>query len=89
MGLDVEPLSRRALNMLRAVAAGRGRLTLSCELDLYVDGLPCCDQITARSLTRAGLIAPGQPGRLGESVPAVLTPDGSAAVADARLSVAS
>jgi hypothetical protein len=61
-----EALNRRAMAMLRAVGAGRAELTCSCEPDLRVDGLPCCDQATAHELAHAGLIraasvvAPGQ-----------------------------
>jgi hypothetical protein len=51
-------MNRRALAMLRAVGAGRAELTCSCEPDLRVDGLPCCDQATAHELARAGLIRP-------------------------------
>jgi len=54
------PLSYRRLAMLRAVAAGRAEMTLSREPDLYVDGLPCCDQSEARMLAHDGLISPGQ-----------------------------
>ncbi|MEU4251800.1 hypothetical protein AB0F15_30720 [Amycolatopsis sp. NPDC026612] len=70
------PLTRRAVNMLRAVDAGRAELSLSCEPDLYVDGLPCCDQATARLLCRLGLISPGRPGAAGDLVPAAVTEEG-------------
>jgi hypothetical protein len=73
-------LSSRAVAMLRAVAAGRAGLTCSVEPDLYVDGLPCCDQFTARTLTRAGLIRPGRLGAIGQRVPATLTPAGHEAL---------
>src|SRR3954471_1736717 len=53
-------VNRRALAMLRAVGAGRAELTCSCEPDLRVDGLPCCDQATAHDLARAGLIRPAR-----------------------------
>ena len=33
----------RGIAMLRAVAAGRAKVTRSAEPDLFVDGLPCCD----------------------------------------------
>src|SRR5690348_16111316 len=49
-------LSRRAIAMLKAVGDGRAELRCSCEPDLRVDGLPCCDQSTAHDLARAGLI---------------------------------
>ncbi len=69
-------LTRRAVNMLKAVRDGRAQLSLSCEPDLYVDGIPCCDQATARALGRLGLIAHSRPGRAGELVPAVVTEAG-------------
>jgi len=66
--------------MLRAVVAGRAQLSCSREPDLFIDGVPCCDQYTAHSLAHAGLIEPAYRGDLGERVPAVLTPAGSAAI---------
>lgn len=48
-------------------------MSLSCEPDLFVDGLQCCDQQVAHDLARAGLLRPVRPGRIGERVPAVLT----------------
>ena len=69
-------LTRRAVNMLRAVHDGRAQLSFSCEPDLYVDGIPCCDQVTARVLGRLGLIAPALPAAVGELVPAVVTEAG-------------
>jgi len=71
-------LTRRAVNMLKAVRDGRAQLALSCEPDLYVDGIPCCDQVTARLLGRLGLISPARPGYTGELVPAVATEAGRA-----------
>lgn len=68
--------THRSLAMLKAVAAGRAELTCSSEPDLFVDGLPCCDQSAAHELARAGLIAPVRPGALGQRVPARLTPAG-------------
>jgi hypothetical protein len=59
-------LSRRAIAMLKAVGEGRAELRCSCEPDLRVDGLSCCDQNIAHDLAHAGLIravgvtAPGQ-----------------------------
>ncbi|MGH3449744.1 MAG: hypothetical protein ACRDQW_03260 [Haloechinothrix sp.] len=50
------PLSARARAMLRAVAEGRAEITASCEPDMFVDGLACCDQALAHTLTRSGLI---------------------------------
>lgn len=72
-------LNHREMSMLRAVVAGRAEVTCSCEPDLFVDGLPCCDQYTAHALAHAGLIEPAKPGELGELVPARLTAAGQAA----------
>lgn len=70
----------RALAMLRAVAAGRAELSCSREPDLYVDGLPCCDQLAARELARAGLVRPTRAGMPGDRVPAALTVSGRVAL---------
>ncbi|PPK65349.1 hypothetical protein V5P93_005868 [Actinokineospora auranticolor] len=72
-------LSHRARAMLRAVAEGRAHLATSREPDLYIDGVPCCDQFTAHLLTHAGLITADQ-GRFGELMPATLTPEGATAI---------
>lgn len=50
------PLTARARAMLRAVAEGRSEITMSCEPDMFVDGLTCCDQPLAHSLIHSGLI---------------------------------
>jgi hypothetical protein len=66
MSTHPSALSRRAIAMLKAVGEGRAELRCSCEPDLRVDGLSCCDQNTAHDLARAGLVraavavAPGQ-----------------------------
>lgn len=83
LGSSPQPLSHRALAMLLAVAAGRAEITLSCEPDLFVDGVPCCDQMTAHQLAHAGLVRPAQPGRIGQRVRTVLTAAGTDAVAAA------
>jgi hypothetical protein len=49
-------LSDRAAAILRTIAQGRATISSSCEPDLFVDGLPCCDQQTVRGLARAGLL---------------------------------
>lgn len=82
------PLTRRAVNMLKAVRDGRAQLSLGCEPDLYVDGIPCCDQATARTLGRLGLIAANGPGRPGDLVPAVVTDEGRNALAAPEFRVA-
>ncbi|MGH3915989.1 MAG: hypothetical protein ACRDTC_21660 [Pseudonocardiaceae bacterium] len=59
--------------MLRAVAEGRAELVCSCEPDLLIDGLGCCDQFTAHRLAGAGLIRPVVRGAVGQRVRAELT----------------
>jgi hypothetical protein len=58
---SIEPssieLSRRDRAILRAVAGGRAELLVGVEPDLYLDGRCCADQVAARRLARAGLIA--------------------------------
>ncbi|SFQ49309.1 hypothetical protein SAMN05421810_10868 [Amycolatopsis arida] len=76
-------LTHRAGAMLRAVAARRALISGGSEPDLYVDGVPCCDQLTAHGLARGGLIRPAgvAPVRLGALVPAELTDAGRRALA--------
>lgn len=74
--------SHRALAFLRAVGAGRGTLTCSCEPDLFIDGLSCGDQFTAHTLAHQGLFCPDHAGLPGELVPALLTAAGRAALAN-------
>ncbi|MEU4247345.1 hypothetical protein AB0F15_08045 [Amycolatopsis sp. NPDC026612] len=76
----ITELNRRAMAMLRAVGAGRAELTCSCEPDLRVDGLPCCDQSTAHQLARAGLIRPARVVAVGQWARAELTADGQRAL---------
>lgn len=74
-------LSGRARAMLRAVAAGRAEVTGGTEPELYVDGLPCCDQMATHDLVHAGLLRPTRPTSFGLRVCAELTDDGRAALA--------
>lgn len=80
----VEPppdgLNHRALSMLRAVVAGRATISWCSEPDLFIDGVPCCDQYTAHMLAHAGLIEPTRRGTFGERVPARLTSAGRLAI---------
>jgi hypothetical protein len=78
-------LTHRAHAILRATAGGRVRVSLSCEPDIFVDGLVFTDQPGARALIHAGLIIPARPGRIGEQVPARLTDTGYGVLADADL----
>ncbi|MFJ7213840.1 hypothetical protein [Amycolatopsis sp. NPDC098790] len=76
MSTPQNALSRRAITILKAVRDGRAELRCSCEPDLRVDGLSCCDQNTAHDLARAGLIrAIGTPSP-GQWAPAQLTDAG-------------
>lgn len=73
-------LNHRERATLEAVASGRAEISCSCEPDLFVDGLCCCDQSTTRRLVRAGLIEPVTAGPCGGRVPAVLTAAGTLAL---------
>ncbi|GAA5107915.1 hypothetical protein [Haloechinothrix salitolerans] len=80
--VDQVAYSHRTVAMLRAVAAGRAVMTCSAEPDLFIDGLPCCDQFAAHELTHHGLVYPSHPGQVGQRVPARLTPTGLGLVAE-------
>lgn len=69
--------------ILRAVATGRAEMTCSCEPDLFIDGLCCCDQHAAHRLAHAGLIRPAVPGSVGQRVRAELTDTGASMLAAA------
>lgn len=71
----------RALAVLRAVAAGRAEISLSCEPDLFIDGIPCCDQEVSRALAHEGLIRPARAGSIGQRVPALITRAGNNLIA--------
>ncbi|PRY43507.1 hypothetical protein [Umezawaea tangerina] len=73
---EVRELSGRARAMLRAVEAGRAEFSGGREPDLYVDGLPCCDQSATHDLVRAGLLRPSAPAGYGQRVRAELTEEG-------------
>jgi hypothetical protein len=78
-------VNHRMRAMLRAVGAGRGRVSCSSEPDLFIDGLSCGDQFAAHALAHQGLVRAARPGRPGELVPAILTPAGHAIItADQR-----
>jgi hypothetical protein len=68
------------LAMLRAIGAGRGRVSCSSEPDLFIDGLSCGDQFAAHALAHLGLVRAPCGGLPGELVPAVLTVEGQAIV---------
>ncbi|HET6706853.1 hypothetical protein [Amycolatopsis sp.] len=78
----ITTLNHRERATLRAVAGGHAEISCSCEPDLFIDGLSCCDQSTAHRLARLGLIAPARPGKYGELVPALLTEDGSRSLSE-------
>lgn len=73
-----DQITGRERAMLRAVSDGRAELVCSCEPDLFIDGIGCCDQYTAHRLSRAGLIRPVISGAVGERVRAELTGAGRA-----------
>ncbi|MBK1786911.1 hypothetical protein [Prauserella cavernicola] len=73
-------LNHRERATLQAVARGGAEMTGSCEPDLFLDGLACCDQTTARALARRGLVAPAFTGPPWQRVPALLTDAGRAAL---------
>ncbi|QFZ23520.1 hypothetical protein [Saccharothrix syringae] len=75
-----EQLSSRAMAVLRAVAAGRAQLTGGCEPALYIDGLPCCDQMVSHDLVHAGLLRASRVVGLYERTEAELTDAGRAAI---------
>ena len=69
-------LTHRDRAILRAVAGGTAELMGSTQPDLFVDGRCCSDQLAARRLAHAGLIAGARPATLGQRVPARLTEAG-------------
>lgn len=73
MARDGIQLNRRERATLLAVAQGRAEMSCSSEPDLFIDGIACCDQVTAHHLARLDLVKPRRTGRLGERVPAVVT----------------
>ncbi|MPY81253.1 MAG: hypothetical protein GEV04_23120 [Actinophytocola sp.] len=73
MRSDFVQLNNRERATLRAVGVGRAEITCSAEPDLFIDGLACCDQVTAHRLARLRLVIPQRVGRTGERVPALLT----------------
>ncbi len=73
-------LNNRERAALRAIARGSAEITCSCEPDLFIDGLACCDQSTARRLAHLDFIAPARPGVPGQRVRAILTESGRAAL---------
>jgi hypothetical protein len=75
-------LNNRERATLRAVALGHAEMTCSCEPDLFIDGLACCDQSTAHRVANAGYVVAARDGRCGERVPARITATGIAALGD-------
>ncbi|HVV11829.1 hypothetical protein [Amycolatopsis sp.] len=50
-------------------------MSSSCEPDLFVDGVACCDQMTAHALAHGGYLRPAEDGATAE-----LTASGRAAL---------
>lgn len=73
-------LNHRERAALRAIAQGTAEITCSCEPDLFIDGLACCDQFTARRLAHLDYVAPSRPGLPSERVRAIITDSGRAAL---------
>ncbi|MPY77987.1 MAG: hypothetical protein GEV04_05710 [Actinophytocola sp.] len=73
--------SPRARAMLAAVADGRAEVSDSCEPDMFIDGLVCCDQMLAHTLTHAGLVRPVGPATPSGRHAVTLTAAGVAALA--------
>jgi len=78
----ITELNHRERATLRAVAGGHAEISCSCEPDLFIDGLSCCDQSTVHRLARLGAVGAASPGKCGERVPAVLTEAGSLALGE-------
>jgi hypothetical protein len=74
MSTTAAPLSNRDRAVLRAVAAGRCRISPAGGA-LVVDGMYFADQFAGSRLTAAGLIAPAP-----AHGPALLTPSGRALI---------
>lgn len=66
-------LNHRERSILQAVAQGRVEMSCSCEPDLFIDGIACCDQFTAHRLARLNLVQPQRVGRPAGRVPALVT----------------
>lgn len=77
MNITTPSANHRICALLRAVGDGRGEMTVSSEPDLFIDGVPCCDQYTAHVMARDGLLRANRPGLAGQRVPATLTLAGS------------
>lgn len=75
------PQSPRTRAMLAAVADGRAEASDSCEPDMFIDGLACCDQTLAHTLTHAGFIRPIGPTTPSGRRALTLTAQGVAALA--------
>jgi hypothetical protein len=71
--MSTADLTHRDRAILRAVAAGRCRITGGPCTALTIDGLSCSDQFAGPRLARAGLIVAGA-----QSEPARLTDTGRA-----------
>lgn len=70
----------RHRSMLRAIADGRGQITVRRVANLTVDGL-WCDFSATNDLIAGGLVGPVWPAPAGSVAPAVLTSSGVATLA--------
>jgi hypothetical protein len=85
---STDTLNDREHAILRAVAAGRGKLLAGREPDLTVDGC-WCDRIAVHTLVAGGLIRAAGPAAVGSLVKAVVTGAGHRRLLDRRLLSAS
>jgi hypothetical protein len=76
-------LTNREHAILQAVADGRAELTCSCEPDLRVDGLLCCDQAAVRALVHRGYVRQAAEHAAGRWERATLTSTGLACISAA------
>lgn len=72
------PLSCQEEAILRAVHAGRVEISCSREPDMFVDGINCCHQATARRMFHEGWVQRAHSGLATERVRAGLTAAGRA-----------
>lgn len=82
MTIQTIDLNRRELSILRAVAAGRGKLVSSCEPALAVDGR-WCDHMSVHRLVVEGLIQPARPVSIGRRASAIVTSEGYSVLSEA------
>lgn len=78
-------ITYRTRALLQAVAAGRCELSGGSEPDMFVDGLPFCDQPLAHTLAHAGMVRIDTIVSVDRRAHAELTDAGRLALADGTL----